>query len=64
MAEHNTHESWMLSCPCNDGNFKSHLKAATINDIKNVLDQLSEKGNKTKIKVLTSELRNRYEKGR
>ena len=59
MTEHNTHESWLLTCPCGDGNFKIHLKAATADDIKSVLNQLPEWGNKTKIKVLTAELRRR-----
>ena len=53
------HASWLFSCPCSDGNFKSHLKAASKEDIELVLSVLSENGNKTKIKILKAELNRR-----
>lgn len=53
------HVSWLYSCPCNDGNFKSHLKLASKEDIELVLSVLSESGNKTKIKFLKAELNKR-----
>ena len=50
---------WLLSCPCGDGNFKAHLKEATKDEILSALVILPEKGNKTKIKVLQTELKKR-----
>ncbi len=54
-----THKSWLLSCPCGDGNFKVHLREATVTDIEELLTELPEKGNKSKIAVLKAELRRR-----
>ena len=59
MIDHGTHKIWLLTCPCGDGNFKAHLKLATESDIEEVLGELSEKGNKSKIAVLTAELKRR-----
>ena len=59
MIEHNTHISWLSSCPINDGNFKAHLKQALARDIANLIDELPEKGNKAKINALKTELRKR-----
>ena len=59
MVDRNTNASWLLTCPCGDCNFKGHLKQATAEEIKSVLAQLPEKGNVTKRKVLTAELRKR-----
>lgn len=53
------HASWLFSCPCSDGNFKSHLKNASKEDIELVLSVLSENKSKTKIKILTAELNRR-----
>lgn len=58
-ADHGTHKSWLLTCPCGDGNFKIHLKQASESDIEEVLGELNEKGNKSKIAVLTAELKRR-----
>lgn len=54
-----THKSWLESCPINDCNFKSHLQAASIEDLQEVINNLPEQGNKTKLKVLQVELRKR-----
>ncbi len=51
--------NWLLSCPCNDCNFKNHLKYASIDELKATLSQLPEYHNKTKIKVIKSEIRRR-----
>lgn len=59
MIEKNTNASWLLTCPCGDGNFKVHLKLASKEEIEEVLKNLEEKGNKSKIKVLTAELNRR-----
>jgi hypothetical protein len=59
MIEQGTHKSWLLTCPCGDGNFKAHLKEATVSDIEEVLGELCEKGNKSKIAVLKAELKRR-----
>lgn len=53
------HVSWLFSCPCNDGNFKNHLKLASKEDIELVLSVLTENKNKTKIKILNAELNRR-----
>lgn len=53
------HTRWLHSCPCSDGNYITHLKSATKEDIELVLSVLPEQGNKTKIKVLKIELEKR-----
>ena len=52
MTEKGTHKSWLASCPCNDGNFKAHLTLASESDIKSLIEELPEKGNKSKISIL------------
>ena len=59
MTQRETHKSWLLSCPCGDGNFKAHLKEASVAVIEEVISELPEKGNKSKIAVLKAELRKR-----
>lgn len=54
-----SHASWLLTCPCGDGNFKVHLAAASEEEIREVLNSLPLEGNKTKIKVLEKELKKR-----
>ena len=51
------HKCWILSCPCNDCNFKNHLKQAHTDDIKELINTLPEKGNKSKIAALIRELK-------
>lgn len=51
--------NWLLSCPCNDGNFKNHLKSASIDELKIALSKLPEYHNKTKIKIIRAELNRR-----
>lgn len=59
MIEQGTHKSWLLTCPCGDGNFKAHLREASDAVIEEVLSELPEQGNKSKIAVLTAELKRR-----
>jgi hypothetical protein len=59
MNERQDHISWLLSCPCNDCNFKSHLKQAYAKDIAYTIEVLPEKGNKSKITALKRELKHR-----
>ena len=60
-----SHASWLLTCPCSDGNFRPHLLAASEEEIEEVISSLPEEGNKTKIKVLEKELKKRRkEKGK
>ena len=59
MNERQKHISWLLSCPCNDSNFKSHLKQAYAKDIAVTIEALPEKGNKSKITSLKRELKHR-----
>lgn len=54
-----THKSWIATCPTSDGNFKIHLKQASVQDLQEVIGSLPEYGNKTKLKVLKAELRKR-----
>ena len=53
------HKNWILSCPCNDCNFKNHLKQAHTEDIEELINTLPEKGNKSKISALKRELKSR-----
>lgn len=64
MIEKGTHKSWLASCPANDGNFKAHLKQATNKEIQELIDELPEKGNKSKIATLKTELRKRQKADR
>lgn len=53
---------WLTSVPATDGNFKCHLKAATTEEIKEVLSILKANGQKgcvSKISALSRELRRR-----
>ena len=52
-------KSWLASCPPNDGNFKCHLKTATKQDLQELIAELPEQGNITKIKALKAELKRR-----
>lgn len=59
-----THYSWLKTCPCGDGNFKIHLREASTEEIERVIEDLPEKGNKSKITVLKAELRRRERSGK
>ena len=59
MTTKGTHKSWLKSCPANDGNFKSHLKQASDEEIKELISELPEQGYKSKIATLKAELRKR-----
>ena len=60
MAAETSHKSWLLTCPCGDGNFKPHLKEASTEDIESVIAELQGKqGVKSKIATLQAELRRR-----
>lgn len=53
---------WLTSVPATDGNFKSHLKAATTEEIEEALSILKANGEKgciSKISALSRELRKR-----
>lgn len=53
---------WLTTVPATDGNFKSHLKSATTEEIKEALSILKasgEKGCVFKISALSRELRKR-----
>lgn len=51
--------SWLKTCPPNDVNFKGHLGLANEEEIKQLLSELPEQGNKTKIRLLKAELNRR-----
>ena len=51
--------SWLKTCPPNDMNFRIHLGRASEEDIRQLLFELPEKGNKTKIRLLKAELKRR-----
>lgn len=53
---------WLTTVPATDGNFKSHLKSATAEEVKEALSILKangEKGCVSKISALSRELRRR-----
>lgn len=52
-------KSWIKSCPTSDTNFKPHLQAATDVELYEVISELPEQGNKTKIKAIKVELKRR-----
>lgn len=53
--EQGTNKSWLESCPVNDCNFKPHLKAASVDELQELVNELPEQGNKSKIRVLQTE---------
>lgn len=58
----NVNIRWLTTVPATDGNFKSHLKAATAEEIKEALSILKASGQKgcvSKISALSRELRKR-----
>lgn len=57
--EQNTHKSWLASCPSGDTNFKNHLGQASKEEIEELIVEMPEKGNVTKIKALKAELKRR-----
>lgn len=58
-----SHQSWLINCPASDGNFKSHLKEASVTDLKAALTAVKGvSGSKTKIKVLEAEIKRRGKK--
>lgn len=52
-------KKWVKDCPPSDGNFKPHLKAATDVELYELISELPEQGNKTKIKAIKAELKRR-----
>lgn len=53
---------WLTTVPASDGNFKSHLQTATVDEIKEALSVMTgkgEKGNASRIAALSRELRKR-----
>ena len=61
-----THKEWIKSCPVQDSNFKPHLKNASDTELKELIEELPEKGNVAKIAAIKAELRQRQraEQGR
>lgn len=59
-----THKTWLATCPTSDVNFKIHLKEANVQDLQEVIGELPEYGNKTKLKVLQAELRKRLKENK
>lgn len=58
----NVNIRWLTTVPATDGNFKSHLKSATTEEIKEALSILKtncQKGCVSKISALSRELRRR-----
>lgn len=53
------HYNWLKTCPPNDMNFRIHLGLASEEEIKQLLSELPEQGNKTKIRLLIAELKRR-----
>lgn len=56
------HLVWLTSVPARDGNFKSHLKMASADEIKEAISIMTgkgEKGNASRIAALSRELRKR-----
>lgn len=51
--------SWILSVPISDINCKNAVKSATFSELKLALEELPEKGNKTKIKAIQAEINRR-----
>lgn len=51
--------SWLISVPVNDGNFKSNLKRATVEEIKQaiVIVENSGRSSKTKLQALNRALK-------
>ena len=63
MFEKSSHSSWLLTCPASDGNFKIHLKEASLSELKSVYAALSDEGNKTKKKIILQEIKRKQNKG-
>lgn len=51
--------NWLKTCPPCDVNFRIHLGRASEEDIRQLLFELPEQGNKTKIRLLKAELKRR-----
>lgn len=54
--------SWLTTVPASDGNFKSHLQSATVEEIHQALHIMTgkgKKGNPTRIAECSKELRRR-----
>ena len=49
--------SWLVTCPCGDGNFKERLKSATAKEIEQALAELDEKYTQDQQKAKRTALR-------
>lgn len=63
MFEKGSHGSWLVSCPAADGNFKTHLKQASVSELNDVYNALPDEGNKSKKKVILQEIKKRQNGG-
>lgn len=52
-------KKWIKDCPKSDTNFRPHLQAATVVELYELISELPEQGNKTKIKAIKAELKRR-----
>ncbi|MDE7438943.1 MAG: hypothetical protein K2N23_00275 [Clostridia bacterium] len=51
--------SWLISCPASDCNFKANLKRASMSELKLALEEIPQKGNKTKRAAIEGEIKRR-----
>lgn len=50
--------AWLVTCPCNDGNFKNHLIDASVQEIEAAIKEVKQQQNvKTKLKMLNASLK-------
>lgn len=58
----NENIKWLTSIPASDGNFKCHLKSATLEELKesaSIMTGKGEKGNASRINAISREIRRR-----
>jgi len=57
--------SWLVSCPITDGNFRAHLNAATLEELKAAYDKVAKQEHaKTKLVTLIAKIRAKEKEGR
>lgn len=59
MFKQGSHASWLATCPATDGNFKTHLMQASLAELEEVYKAIPDAGNKSKKKVIASEINKR-----
>ena len=54
----NHNVAWLVTCPCNDINFKNHLIDASVQEIEAAIKEVKKQQNvKTKLKMLNASLK-------